>query len=182
LEKLLQSDEKSVVALSLLGRIEIDSGNYKKALEYLHRAHELRPDDATLCLDYARAQESNGDLSGASDTLQASLKRNANQFPARLLLGKLYFRSGNATAALDQLEDAALLRPENVDAKTALSQVLLSQKKFADVVELLEPVAHSSSNNADVFESLAQAYRGLGRLKEAQQAEDRVKVLTKPKT
>jgi arylsulfatase A-like enzyme/cytochrome c-type biogenesis protein CcmH/NrfG len=180
LEKLLQSDDKSIVALSMLGRIEIASGNYNKALQYLRRARELRPDDATLALDYARAQESNGDRSGACDTLQVTLKADPNQFPARLLLGKLYFRSGDADAALDQLEDAALLQPENLEAKTALSQVLISMKKFADVVELLEPLAKSSSNNADVFESLAQAYSGLGRLKEAQRAEARVKALQKP--
>jgi choline-sulfatase len=182
LEKLLQSDAKSVVALSMLGHIESSSGNYKKALEYLRRARELRPDDAALTLEYARAQESNGDLSGASATLEATLKADPNQFPARILLGKLYFRSGNAEAALDQLEDAAILQPENVEAKTTLSQVLISQKKFADVVESLEPVADSSSKNADVFELLAQAYRGLGRWKEAQRAEARAKALKKPGT
>jgi predicted Zn-dependent protease len=123
-----------------------------------------------------------GDLAGASATLQAALKANPNQFPARLLLGKLYFRSGDASAALDQLEDAALLQPENVEAKTALSQVLISQKKFAEVVELLEPVANSSTKDVNVFECLAQAYMGLGRSKQAQRAEARVKALQKPKT
>ena len=97
------------------------------------------------------------------------------------MLGKVYFRSGNASAALDQLEDAALLQPENVEAKTTLSQVLISEKKFADVVELLEPIATLSSNNADIFEYLAQAYNGLGRFKEAQRAEARFKALKKPK-
>ena len=72
--------------------------------------------------------------------------------------------------------------PENIEAKTALSQVLISQKKFGDVVELLEPVVNSSRNNADVFESLAQAYRGLGRLKDAQSAEARAKARQKPKS
>jgi tetratricopeptide (TPR) repeat protein len=182
LEKLLQSDEKSVTALSLLGRIEIDFRDYKKALEYLRRAHELRPDDAALTLDYARAQELDGDLSGASATLLASLKTEPNQLAARLLLGKLYFRAGDANAALDELEDAALLEPDNVEAKTALSQVLFSQKKFADVVELLEPVANSSSKDADVFETLAKAYRGLGKLQKAQRAEARAKALQKSRT
>jgi arylsulfatase A-like enzyme/cytochrome c-type biogenesis protein CcmH/NrfG len=181
LEKLLRSNDKSVVALSMLGHIEISSGNYKKALEYLRRARELRPDDAALALDYARAQESDGDLSGASATLEATLKADPNQFPARLLLGRVYFRAGDSNAALDQLEDAALLEPESVEAKTSLSQVLLSEKKFADVVELLEPVATSSSNNADVFECLAQAYRGLGRTKEAQRSAVRVKALQSQK-
>lgn len=176
LEKLLELDSTSVMALSQLGRLEIASGNYKKAIQYLQRAHELRPEDGALTVDYARAQAGDGDLSGATATLRASLQANPNQFPARLLLGKIYFRAGNADAALDQLQDAAQLQPENVEARTALSQVLIGQKKFADVVELLEPIANSS-NDADLFAALAKAYRGLGRVKDAQRAEARAKAL-----
>ncbi len=179
LEKVLQLDEKSAIALTQLGHLEISAGNYRKALEYLHRAHELRPTDAAAALDYGRALELNDDLAGARATLQASLKSNPNQFSARLLLGQIYFRSGDATGALEQFEEAALLQPENVEAKTSLAKVLLSQKKFTDVVELLEPVAESSSNNADVFESLAQAYTALGRLADAQKSESRAKALRK---
>jgi predicted Zn-dependent protease len=97
------------------------------------------------------------------------------------LLGQIYFRSGDTNAALDQLEDAALLQPENVGAKVSLSQVLITQKQYADVLELLEPVANSPGHNADVFEALAQAYRGLGRLKDAERAEARVKAPRRPK-
>jgi choline-sulfatase len=175
LEKLLELDDKSAIALSQLGHLEITSGNYNKALEYLRRAHELRPEEAAAALDYARALELNRDLAGACDILQASLKLNPNQFSVRLLLGQIYFRSGDTKAAQDQLEAAALMQPENVEARTSLSKVLISQKKFADVVELLEPLAKSSTDNPDVFESLAQAYTGLGRLEDARRAEFRAK-------
>jgi tetratricopeptide (TPR) repeat protein len=177
LEKLLQLDDKSAIALSQLGHLEITSGNYNKALEYLRRAHELRPEDAAAALDYAQALELNRDLADACDVLQASLRLNPNQFSARLLLGQVYFRSGDPKAAQDQLEAAALMQPENVEARTSLSKVLITQKKFADVVELLEPLAKSSRNNPDVFESLAQAYTGLGRLEDARRAEFRAKAL-----
>jgi arylsulfatase A-like enzyme/Flp pilus assembly protein TadD len=177
LEKLLQLDDKSEIALTQLSHVEIASGNYNKALEYLRRALELRPEDTALTLEYARALELNGDLVGARDTLLVSLKANPNQFAARLLLGQIYFHSENPNEALDQLEDAVILQPDNVDAKTSLSKVLISQQKFADVVELLEPLAKSSGNNADVFDSLAQAYTGLGRLKDAQHAEFNAKTL-----
>jgi arylsulfatase A-like enzyme/thioredoxin-like negative regulator of GroEL len=180
LEKLLQFDHKSVIALTQLGELELKSGNYGKALVYFRRARELRPDDASLTLEYAHAQESSGDLPGARDTLQASLKANPDQFPARLLLGQIYFRSGDETAALDQLVDAALLQPENVEAKLGISRILLNQKKFADAVELLEPVADSPDGNAAAFEALVKAYRGLRRVKDAQRAEARVKALRKP--
>jgi predicted Zn-dependent protease len=181
LEKLLQLDDKSVIALTQLGQLEIKAENYHRAVEHLGRAHELRPEDAALALDYARAQEFGGDLASARDTLQATLKVNPHQFPALLLLGQVYLRLGNETAALDELEDAAVMQPENVEAKVSLSQVLIIQRKFTDVVELLEPVASSSGNNADVFAALAEAYRGLGRSKDAERAEAHVKALRKPK-
>jgi choline-sulfatase len=181
LEKLLQFDDNSAIALSQLGHLEITSGNYNKALEYLRRAHELRPEDAAAALDYARALELNRDLAGACDVLQASLRLNPNQFSARLLLGQFYFRSGDPKAAQDQLEAAALMQPDNVEARTSLSKVLISQKKFADVVELLEPLAKSSGSNPDVFELLAQAYTGLGRLEDARRTGLRAKALHRPK-
>src|SRR6202011_875949 len=39
LERLLQLDEKSAIALTQLGHLEITSGNYRKALESLRRTH-----------------------------------------------------------------------------------------------------------------------------------------------
>jgi len=181
LESLLQLDDKSAIALSQLGHLERTSGNYYKALEYLRKAHELRPEDEAAALDYARALELNRDLAGACDVLQASLKSNPEQFSLRLLLGQIYSRSGDQKAAEDQLVAAALMQPENVEAKTSLSKVLISQKKFSDVVELLEPLAKSSSKNPDVFDLLAQAYAGLGRLKDARRAQLHVKTLRGPK-
>jgi predicted Zn-dependent protease len=75
------------------------------------------------------------------------------------------------------LEDAALLEPQNVEAKTSLAKVLISQKKFADVVELLEPVATSDGKDADVFTLLARAYSRLGRHEDARRAEVRARAL-----
>jgi len=181
LETLLYLDDKSAIALSQLGHLEITSGNYNKALGYLRRVHEVRPGDAAPALEYARALELNRDLAGASDVLLGSLKVNPNQFPARLLLGQIYFHSGDTHAAEDQLEAAALMQPENVEAKTSLSKVLISQKRFADVVELLEPLAKSSSNDPDVFDSLAKAYTGLGRIEDARWAQLRARALRRPK-
>jgi arylsulfatase A-like enzyme/cytochrome c-type biogenesis protein CcmH/NrfG len=181
LEKLLLVDDKSVMALVHLGHLELTAGNYKKAAEYLRRSHELRPDDAAGALDYARALEGNHDLIGARDVLQESLKTNPNQFAARLLLGQIYFRSGGADAALDQLEAAALLQPENLEAKTSIARVLISQKRFADAADLLEPEAQSSVQDADVFSLLAQAYTGVGRREDARRAESHAQALRKPK-
>lgn len=177
LEQLLQLDDKSEIALTQLAHLEIASRNYKQALDYLRRAFDLRPQDAALAVDYARVLELNGDLVAARNTLLDTLKANPDQFAARLLLGQIYFRSGNPNGALDQLEDAAILQPENVEARASLARVLIIQKKFTDALELLEPLAKSLGNNVDIFESLAQAYSGLGRRGDAQRAASHAQAL-----
>src|SRR5712692_3220558 len=175
LEKLLQLDSRSTNALSQLGRLEMQSGNYTKSADYLRRAREMRPDDAVVVFDYARALELGGDLPGARNALQASLKVNPDQLAARLLLGQIHLKSKDAKAAEEEFEAALLLQPGSAEAQTGLAKALLGEKKFADAVGLLEESRKSGSNNADIFELLAQAYKGLGKPLQAQQAEDQAK-------
>lgn len=181
LEKLLQLDNRSRFALSQLGRLEMASKNYAKAVDYLRRAHEMRLDDATAAFDYGQALDLSGDLAGAQDVLQSSLKLNPNEFSLRLLLGRVYFRSNDLKAAQDQFEAAVLLQPGSVEAQMSLAKVLISQKKFADAVELLEPMAGSLRKNPEVFELLVEAYTGLGRRQDAQRAEYRARSAQKSK-
>lgn len=181
LEKLLQLDNRSTIALSQLGRLEIQSGNYAKAANYLRRAREMRPDDSVVAFDYARALELSGDLPSARNALQVSLKLNPDQLAARLLLGQLYLKSNDAKAAEDQFEAALLLQPGSAEAQIGLARALLREKKFAEAVELLEE-SRKSENNADIFDLLAQAYAGLGKPVQAQQAADRAKRIRGTKT
>jgi tetratricopeptide (TPR) repeat protein len=180
-EKILQLNDRSVIALSHLGRFEMNSGNYAKAAGYLRRLREVRPDDATAAFDHGRALELSGDLRSARDALQASLKLNPHQFATRLLLGQVYLRLDDPKTAEDQFEAAVLLQPGSSEAQTDLAKALIRQKKFADAVELLEPVAGSSNNDPEVFALLAEAYAGLGRRQDAQRAELRAKALQKSK-
>jgi predicted Zn-dependent protease len=175
LEKLLQLDNRSEIALSQLGRLEMESGNYATAAHYLRRACEVRPDDATLAFEYGRALDLSGDLPGARSSLLTSLKLNPRQLAARLLLGQLYFKSNNPKAAEDEFESALLLQPASEEAQIGLGRTLLRQKKFGAAVELLEESARSSANNADLFELLAQAYMGLGKPGPARRAKEQAR-------
>jgi arylsulfatase A-like enzyme/Flp pilus assembly protein TadD len=181
LERVLQLDERSVLALSQLGRLEMTSGNYAKAAGYLRRAHEARPEDAAAAFEYGRALELSGDLPGARDALQASLKLNPSQFAARLSLGRVYLSLGDAKAAEDQLEAAVLSQPGSAKAQTGLAKALIRQKKFADAVELLETIADSSNSDPEIFQLLSEAYAGLGRRQDAERAASRAKALQKSK-
>src|SRR6266550_4368318 len=124
LEKVLQLDESSTLALTHLGRLEMTSRNYAKAAGYLRRARDARPNDAADAFEYGRALELSGDLPGARDALHAGLKLNPNQFAARLSLGRVYLSLNDLKEAEDQLEAAVLTQPGSVEAQIGLAKAL----------------------------------------------------------
>jgi choline-sulfatase len=180
LEKVLQLDESSAIALRQLGRLEMASRNYAKSAGYLRRARDAHPNDAAGALEYARALELSGDLPGARDALLASLKLNPDQFEARLALGRVYLGLSDSNAAEDQFEAAVLLQPGSSEAQIQLAKTLMRRKKFTEAAELLEATVDPSNRNPEIFELLAQAYAGLGRRQDAQRAQLRAKALRNP--
>jgi choline-sulfatase len=181
LEKVLQLDKSSSIALRQLGGLEMASGNYAKAAGYLRRLQDARPNDATDASEYGRALELSGDMPGAREVLQASLKLNPRQFATRLSLGRVYLSLNDLEAAEAQFEAAVLLQPGSAEAQVDLAKALIGQKKFADAMELLELVAGSSSSDPELFEVLAEAYSGLDRQQDAKKAQSRARALQKSK-
>ncbi|HKW65364.1 MAG TPA: sulfatase-like hydrolase/transferase [Candidatus Acidoferrum sp.] len=175
LEKLLQLDNRSEIAVLQLAQLEMESKNYTDAARYLRRSSELRPDDAEVAFEYGRALELRGDLPGARQALQRSLKLNPKQIAAHLLMGQVCLKSNHSKVAEDEFEAALLLEPASLEGQIGLAKALLSQKKFGDAVELLKESATSSGDNADLFDLLAQAYTGLGKRGPAQVARDKAK-------
>jgi len=106
---------------------------------------------------------------------------NPNQFAARLSLGRVYLSLNDLKEAEDQLEAAVLSQPGSAEAQIGLAKALIRQKKFADAVELLEPIAGASNNDPEMFQVLSEAYAGLGRRQDAQRAASRANALQKSK-
>jgi len=109
------------------------------------------------------------------------LKLNPNQSASLLSLGRVYLSLNDSKSAEVQFEAAVLLQPGSSEAQIDLAKALIRQKKFADVVELLEPIADSSSSDAEMFELLAEAYTGVGRRQDAQRAQSQARALQKSK-
>ena len=175
LEKLMQLNGSSANGLLQLARLEMDSKNYGKAAQYLLRARELRPQDSIAALEHAEALEQIGDLQGARDAAQASLKLDSNQFLARLLLGRVYLGLNDAQGAQDQFEAATILQPGNLEAEMGLAKALIAENKLAEAAATLESAAKSAGNNSGVFELLAQVYTRTGQPAKAQEAEIRAR-------
>jgi choline-sulfatase len=177
LKKVLQLDPKSPTALRQLGELELKAGDYAGAAQHLRGALEVRPDDAAAAFYEGQALEKAHDLAGARDALEASLKLMPSQLQARLLLGEIYLALKNAPAAEDQFEAALLLQSTSVEAQIGAAKAQIAEGNFKGAVQQLASLTSPRSRHAEAFELLAQAYTGLGRIAEAQQAESRAKVL-----
>lgn len=173
LEKVLQLDPKSPTALRQLGELELQAGDYAQAADHLKRAREVRPEDATAAFEEGQARSQIGDFAGTRDALEASLKLAPGQLEARLLLGEAYLGLKDPKAAEDQFEAAQLLDSTSVAAQVGLARAQVAEGNFGEAIQQLEPLTSSQPNNAQVFETLARAYTGLGKTAEAQKASER---------
>jgi len=113
LEKVLALDPSSQTALMQLGELELHARQYAKATEYLKRARALRPQDPTAAFYEGKALVKAGDLTGARDALQDSVRLAPRQSAdARVLLGQVFLGLKEVKAAEDQFEAVLLLQPE----------------------------------------------------------------------
>jgi tetratricopeptide (TPR) repeat protein len=177
LERIVQMDHDSFLALRELGELELQGDDPAKAVKHLSHARQLRPNAAILAFHEGQAREETGDINGAREALVDSLKLDPTRFSARLLLGQIYLRLEDLKAAEDQFEAALLLRPEDDSAQLGLVKVQLASGNFLKAKEKLEPLASSQPGNEEVFELLAQSYAGLGEEDKSQQAARRAKAL-----
>jgi choline-sulfatase len=177
LQKVLQLNPDSPAALRQLGELEFKSGEYRKAVDHLERARKAHPDDALAALYEGQALAKLGNSQGARNALEFAVTRLPGELDGRLLLAHIDLKSGDRVAAQDQFEAVLLLDSANRDALLGLAEEQLEDRRFADVVELLEPHVKDASVSVDELQLLAQAYVSLGRTADAEKVRAQMKTL-----
>jgi choline-sulfatase len=173
LKKVLEFNPRSATALKQLGELDLKAGDYPSAAEHLQAARQIRPQDAAAAFEAGQAFLKTGDYAAARDALEASLKLTPSQFSARLLLGQVYLRLRDPKNADDQFEAALLIEPKNIEAQVGLAKAQIDLGNFGDAVPQLERISKSQPSNAEIFDLLAEAYTGMGKKREAEEAENR---------
>jgi Tfp pilus assembly protein PilF len=85
-------------------------------------------------------------------------------------LGWVAYQDGDPYTATTELKTAVELDPKLVPALVYLSRIYMDDRNYGDTVPLLERAAELEPKNADVQLTLGVAYRGVGRLPEAEAA------------
>jgi choline-sulfatase len=181
LEKVLQLDPDSSAALRQLGELEFKAGEYRRAADHFHGVRKAHPGDAAAALYEGKALEKLGDAQGARSALEAAVTASGGQLDARVLLANVDLKLGDRAAAEDQFNAVFLLDPANHDALLGLAQAQLKEKRFTEVVGLLEPHAKDASLSGGLLQLLMQAYVNLGRTAEAEKVRTRLHTSQRPR-
>jgi predicted Zn-dependent protease len=157
--------------------LEFHAGDYRNAADHLAHARKKQSDDPLAAFYEGQSLDKLGDSQGAHKALEDAVKQSPGQIDARLLLARIDLKSGDRAAAEDQLEAVLVLNPANQAALLLLATEYFQDRRFADVVELLEPRAQDASVGVDALQLLGQAYVDLGRNSEAEKIQSRVRAL-----
>jgi Tfp pilus assembly protein PilF len=127
----LEADQKFAPALAYIGMTEAEQGQYARAVDYYERA--LAVDEKLTVAHYlladAMLKETSPDLSRVESHLQRAVSLDQSFAPARLALGKLYFRMNRLEDAASQLERVIALNPNLAEAHYQLGRVYTRLKR-----------------------------------------------------
>jgi predicted Zn-dependent protease len=112
--------------------------------------------------------EKMGNLPGAAEVLQTSLKLNPSGLAARLLLGSVYQQLKNYTAAQDQFEAVLLQQPKNWEAERGAIEAMIGAERYTDAIQRLNALARSRFADPQITKLLAQARSGYARARSTQ--------------
>lgn len=122
------------------GFTALHAGYPKTTIEKLTQLREIDPQYTSLYMYLAKAFELEGMLKECLQTIQAGIK--ADNFNKEILYygGKIAVKMGKLNEAESFLREALALDPAYMDAIVALGNLLRSESKFHEIIELAEEV------------------------------------------
>lgn len=121
-------------------------------------------------LDKAQAFFDGGDYNAAEIELKNLLQSDPSLLDARLLLGRVYLRSGKGAAAEKELRRALDIGADPAALRFDLVEARLQQQKFRDVLDSLDVDSLPAGDHARALALRGRAHLGLGELEPAKQA------------
>ncbi len=133
LQSVLASDKENPEANSLRGRILLDRGRHKEALEYLKHAYRLKQDPATAAA-LGRCYYALGEPVKAKAKLEQALKVDVRDPGNSFLLGKICLQRGFGASAEKYLLMAEEAGMDSTELHELLGRAYLMQRKYVGPV------------------------------------------------
>lgn len=156
----------------LMARIASEEGRYREALELFSQLIEREPRNAILHLERAEVFLATRQPAKAEEDLRKAVEIDPDLYDAQKLLGRVLLdRSGGApgkvSQALEHLEAAHRLDPDDLGTALTISQILIGLDRTDDAEKLVERVRERVPNNLSINYHYAQILAKLGRGEES---------------
>ncbi len=162
-------DSNSAFVYGLLTDANVEMGNYAAALDAADKMISARPDLRSYSR-IAYLREIHGDYPGAVDAMKLAIESGVPGEEStewcRTQLGKLYEHVGQKEKAGFQYRLSLAARPGYAYALAGLGRIASAEKKYDSAVFYFEKAA-GLVNDLSIKENLAIAYKGVGKIDQA---------------
>lgn len=122
-------------------------------------------------IDKAEQYLADGEVRSAVIELKNALQRDPAHVDARIMLGNIYLKAGDAPSAEKEFRRVAKLHVNQDRWLKEIGHALLLQGKFKETLEMIQPKADASDHvKADLLVVRGVAYQGLDKLEQAEEA------------
>ncbi len=191
LEKNLPKKVDSSQLYVAMGYAYQRSKNYKKAIEFYRKAIALDHSNLNVNRSLAECLLQDGQLKAALDEYKAIVEIDKTDADSYLRIGQIYRRMNNYDAALQNLLNAQLLRPDSIEVTYNLALLYEEENKYDQALAKLNDLLKTTekkegdyspaelTNRGIFLERLGVVYRKMEKYPEAIQVFEQLKALDK---
>jgi cellulose synthase operon protein C len=152
----------NATVLALLdARLNMDEGQFKKGLEQLAALQKSAPGDRGVLLLLLDAQVKGGDLFAATQTANAWIKQEPQDFQVRRMLAQIYARRGRTDQAVETYRALVKDQPDDPAAHNNLASLLLD-KDPAGALAHARSASQAAPKDPAIADTLGQALLAAG--------------------
>jgi arylsulfatase A-like enzyme/Tfp pilus assembly protein PilF len=148
LRNLVEKKPDDAFARYELGCALVKTGKWDEALPHFEAAVSQMTSSSMMHFYLALVYQRTSRMDEATMEFQSALRTDPNNFPANLLLGRMFIMKRKATAALPYLRKAAKLRPDSIDVHRFLADAYSELGQQEDFRHELEEAERLKSQGA----------------------------------
>jgi tetratricopeptide (TPR) repeat protein len=152
--QLLRADipgNNKAYALRILGRVQMDDGDFVAAQLAFERALQLAPQDSLIWTDFARLRFAVADRKGAIEAVDKALKLAPNEVRAIEFRGQLVRDQFGVVAALPWFERGLQIQPNDLPLLEQYGLTLGDAGRYRDMLSTARKIMRLDAGNPNAF-------------------------------
>jgi tetratricopeptide (TPR) repeat protein len=154
-------DPTDIQSHLVLGQLYTVNHDSELAQQQFEAAQKIDPNSEDVALNLARLYGESGDIKKAIETLKA-VPEDDRTAKLAFALGAGYDQIKDTKDAVAAYQQAVDLDPDNLDAKRALAQALLSNNQLSDAEHAYQEIAAADPQDAQALVRIAECQRRQG--------------------